>query len=322
MKAPLITGLHHVTSMASAPQKNVDFYAGILGLRLIKKTINFDAPDIYHLYYGDESGTPGSLMTFFPFNGISAGRQGKGQAVSTTFSISTNSVEYWIKRLNQFKVKHKAPQERFDEVVIYFEDYDGLGLELIANDNDDREPFTYGHIPKEHAIRGFYSIELWEDMYERTESVLVNQLNHQFLKESGTRRRYAPLDAKPGQIIDIVWSSENRYGIGGSGTVHHVAFDTPSLDTQLEIREKVAQVGLSPTPVIDRQYFDAVYFREPGGVLFEISTNKPKGFMTDEEFEHLGEHLMLPSWLEGRREYIEKLLEPITLNPEKYASTY
>ncbi len=157
MNTPLITGLHHVTSFASSPQRNVDFYAGILGLRLIKKTINFDAPDIYHLYYGDESGTPGSLMTFFPHSSIGAGRQGTGQAVSTTFSIPKNALDYWLERLDKFQIKHKVPQERFDEVVVYFEDYDGLGLELIANDDDDRVPFTYGHIPVEYAIRGFYS---------------------------------------------------------------------------------------------------------------------------------------------------------------------
>jgi glyoxalase family protein len=143
----LITGLHHVTAMASSPQQNVDFYVGILGLRLVKKTVNFDAPDVYHLYYGDESGNPGSIMTFFPFKNMRPGRHGKGQAATTTFSIPTGSVDYWLKRFEQFKVKHKAPQKRFDEVVIYFEDFDGLGLELIATDKDTRAPFTYGHIP-------------------------------------------------------------------------------------------------------------------------------------------------------------------------------
>lgn len=319
MKNNLITGLHHVTAMASSPQRNVDFYAGVLGLRLVKKTINFDAPDVYHLYYGDETGNPGSIMTFFPFKGIQPGRHGKGQAATTTFSIPKESVDYWVKRLDHFKIKHKEPQERFDEVVIYFEDWDGLGLELIANDKDNREPFTYGHIPIEHAIRGFYSVELWESTYEKTESLLVNQLDHEFIAEAGPRRRYAAPGAQPGQFIDIVWDAENPFGFDGSGTVHHIAFDTKSDEEQLKIREKVYAAGMRPTPVIDRQYFHSIYFREPGGVLFEVATTPP-GFTYDEEVEHLGETLKLPAWEEHRREYIEKLLEPILVNPDKFRS--
>ncbi|MEO1652409.1 MAG: ring-cleaving dioxygenase [Bacteroidota bacterium] len=321
MNQSLISGLHHVTALASSPQKNVDFYSGILGLRLVKKTINFDAPDVYHLYYGDETGNPGSIMTFFPFRNIQPGRQGKGQAATTTFSIPKSSVEYWTKRLDHFQVRRKAPQERFDEVVIYFEDPDGLGLELIANDQDSRAPFSYGQIPLEQAIRGFYSVELWEDSYEKTEALLVNQLDHHFVAEAGPRRRYAAPDAKPGQIIDIVWDAQSRYGIGGAGTVHHIAFDTPSDADQLAVREKVQNLGLMPTSVIDRQYFHSIYFREPGGVLFEVATTPP-GFLYDEELAHLGEALKLPAWEERRRGYIEGLLEPIVLNPEKYASPY
>jgi len=315
----LITGLHHVTAMASSPQQNVDFYVGILGLRLVKKTINFDAPDVYHLYYGDETGNPGSIMTFFPFHHIQPGRHGKGQAATTTFSIPKSSVDYWIRRLDHFHIKHKEPQERFDEVVIYFEDWDGLGLELIANDEDDRKAFTYGHIPLKHAIRGFYSVELWEGAYEHTESLLVNHLNHEFVQEAGPRRRYVAGSAKPGNIIDIVWDQNKQVGIGGSGTVHHIAFDTPSDDLQLQIREEIISGGYMPTQVIDRQYFHSIYFREPGGVLFEVATTPP-GFLYDEDIAHLGESLKLPAWEENRRDYIESLLEPITLNPEKYAS--
>jgi glyoxalase family protein len=317
----LIKGLHHITALASSPQQNVDFYVGILGLRLVKKTVNFDAPDVYHLYYGDETGTPGSIMTFFPFQGIQKGRHGKGQAATTTFSIPKGSIDYWLKRFEQFEVAHKPPQERFEEVVIYFEDKDGLGLELIANERDNREPFTYGHIPLEHSIRGFYSVELWEDSYERTEALLVNQLDHKFVAEAGMRRRYAPENALPGQIIDIMWNKDERRGLGGGGTVHHIAFDTPSDADQLAVREKVSKAGFYPTQVLDRQYFHSIYFREPGGVLFEVATTPP-GFLYDEDKEHLGESLKLPSWEEHRRAYIEKLLEPIVLNPEKYASAH
>ncbi|MEO1436130.1 MAG: ring-cleaving dioxygenase [Bacteroidota bacterium] len=318
MTKSLITGLHHVTALASSPQQNVNFYAGILGLRLVKKTINFDAPDVYHLYYGDETGQPGSIMTFFPFNGIQKGRHGIGQAATTTFSIPLEAVDYWKKRFDQFKVNYKHPQQRFDEVVIYFEDFDGLGLELIANDRDDRPGFSYGQIPLEYAIRGFYSVELWEQSYERTEALLVNQLNHEFIAESGMRRRYAPKEGHPGQIVDIVWHNESRYGVGGAGTVHHIAFDTPSDPDQLKIREQLMVAGFHPTHVLDRQYFHSIYFREPGGVLFEVATTPP-GFTFDESVEELGTGLMLPPWSEFRREYIEGLLEPITLNLETYA---
>lgn len=321
MSKQLITGLHHVTAMASGPQQNVDFYAGILGLRLVKKTVNFDAPDVYHLYYGDETGTPGSILTFFPFHHIQPGNHGLGQAATTTFSIPMDSIDYWLRRFGHFEVKHKQPQQRFDEAVIYFEDPDGLGLELIANDLDTRPGFSYGQIPQEHAIRGFYSVELWESSYERTEALLVNHLDHSFVAEAGPRRRYAPAGTPPGRIIDIVWNANTRYGIGGSGTVHHIAFDTPTDAAQLSVREKLAQAGLHPTQVLDRQYFHSIYFREPGGVLFEVATSPP-GFLYDEDPAHLGEALKLPPWEEYRRDYIEKLLTPIQLNPEKYASPY
>ncbi|MEO0895846.1 MAG: VOC family protein [Bacteroidota bacterium] len=322
MSQQLITGLHHVTAMASGPQENVNFYSGILGLRLVKKTVNFDAPDVYHLYYGDESGNPGSIMTFFPFKNIQKGAHGVGQAATTTFSIPKKSVDYWIKRLDHFKVNHKEPQQRFDEVVIYFEDFDGLGLELVANDRDDRAPFSYGQIPLEHAIRGFYSVELWENTYERTEALLVHQLDHSFVAESGPRRRYSTTEGgKPGQIIDIVWDAQKRFGAGGSGTVHHIAFDTPTDEAQLALRENLLKTGNYPTQVLDRQYFHSIYFREPGGVLFEVATTPP-GFLYDEDVKHLGESLKLPPWEEFRRDYIEKLLTPITLNPDAYASPF
>ncbi|MEM6377728.1 MAG: ring-cleaving dioxygenase [Bacteroidota bacterium] len=319
MSNSLITGLHHVTAMASSPQENVNFYAGILGLRLVKKTINFDAPDVYHLYYGDETGAPGSIMTFFPFRNMTPGSQGHGQTKATTFSIPTGSVDYWLKRFEKFEVKHKAPVQRFNETVIEFQDKDGLGLELIANDRDQRAPFSYGNIPLEHAIRGFYSIELKETRYEHTEAVLVNLLDHKFVAEEGNRRRYAPNGAAPGQLIDIVYDGGRDFGVGGSGTVHHIAFDTATDASQLEVREKVIKGGLMPTQVLDRQYFHSIYFREPGGVLFEVATSPP-GFTFDESVADLGSDLKLPPWVEHRRAYIEQLLEPIELQPERFAS--
>jgi glyoxalase family protein len=320
MSNSLITGLHHITAMASDPQRNLDFYAGLLGLRLVKKTINFDAPDVYHLYYGDETGKAGSIMTFFPYGASPyRGRQGTGQAATTSFSIPLNALDFWQKRFDQFQINYKAPQNRFNEVVIYFEDPDGLGLELVANDADTRPPFTYGHIPAEVAIRGFWGSELWETSYEKTEALLTQHLGYEFIGEAGVRRRYAPKSVDSaekgnaaGTFVDILWDSAQRYGVGGIGTVHHIAFDTPTDETQKGIREILLSKGFMPTEVLDRQYFHSIYFREPGGVLFEIATNPP-GFTFDETVEDLGTGLKLPPWQEKNRDHIEKHLAPISL---------
>ncbi|MEA5141584.1 ring-cleaving dioxygenase [Arcicella rigui] len=324
MKTPLITGLHHITAMASDPQVNLDFYAGFLGLRLVKKTVNFDAPDVYHLYYGDETGNAGSIMTFFPFGASPyRGKHGTGQAATTSFSIPMNAIDYWMKRFEQYDIKYKHPQSRFNEAVIYFEDPDGLGLELVANDTDTRSPFTYGHIPAEFAIRGFWGSELWETSYERTEALLTGHLGYKFIGEAGVRRRYVPENAAgelAGKYVDILWDSNQRYGQGGIGTVHHIAFDTPTDETQQAVREILLSKHYVPTQVLDRQYFHSIYFREPGGVLFEVATTPP-GFVLDETVENLGTALKLPPWQERNRGQIEKLLQPISLEKtlEKYA---
>lgn len=313
-----ITGLHHVTALTSDAQQNVDFYAGLLGLRLVKKTINFDAPDVYHLYYGDEEGQPGTILTFFPFNGLPTGRKGKGQLTVTSFSIPENSLDYWIKRLTKFGIRFENPSQRFDdEVYIYFEDNDGLGIELIANNSDSRKGFTYGHIPIEHAIRGFYSVALDEEGYERTAGLLSEQMDHMLVKEKGNRFRFSTT-GKPGSFVDILCSPEKMRGLGGSGTVHHLAFATQNDETQNEFRENLLSKGtVNPTPVIDRQYFHSVYFREPGGILFEAATSDI-GFTLDEPKEHLGEKLKLPSWQEHNRNEIEKLLMRVELNIDKF----
>jgi glyoxalase family protein len=310
-----ILGIHHITAMASDPQVNLDFYSGLLGLRLVKKTINFDAPDVYHLYYGDESGLPGSIMTFFPFGESPyRGRQGNGQAATTSFSIPTAALDFWLKRFDQYGVSYKDPQNRFNEVAVYFEDPDGLGLELVANDQDLRPGFTYGPIPLEFAIRGFWGTELWETSYERTESLLTLHMEYDFVAESGIRRRYAPKnEAGAGKYVDILWDAQQRYGAGGIGTVHHIAFDAPSDEAQLAVREILLKKGYQPTPVLDRQYFHSIYFREPGGVLFEVATTPP-GFSFDETLENLGTGLKLPPWEEYRRDKIEAHLQPISLD--------
>ena len=313
----LITGIHHITAIAGNAQKNIDFYCGILGLRLVKKTVNFDAPDVYHFYYGDEEGLPGSILTFFPFDGTMAGRHGKGMLNTTTFSVPAGSEGYWLDRLKKFGISYKEPQERFgSETAVYFEDGDGLGLELVFTAADTRPGFTYGNIPLQHSIRGFYSAEIWEEGYERTAGLLTEQLDHKLIAEKGNRFRFAATDS-PGNYIDILCTPDSLRGLSGGGTVHHIAFATPDADSQEQVRRKIAQRMLNPTPVLDRNYFTSIYFREPGGVLFEVATNGP-GFAADEDKAHLGEHLKLPAQYEGYRVQLEKSLPAITLNLDKY----
>src|SRR5687768_12876023 len=313
----LITGIHHVTAIAGDAQKNLDFYAGILGLRLVKKTVNFDASGVYHFYYGDEVGTPGTILTFFPYQGLVNGRQGKGMLNTTTFSLPTNSIDYWLTRLKAFSIDHKTPVERFDnELVVYFEDEDGLGLELVFNDKDQRPGFTYGHIPLEHSIRGFYNVEIWQEGYERTAGMLTGQLNHELIAEKGNRFRFAATDS-PGNYVDILCSPDSLKGLSGSGTVHHIAFNTPDRQSQEAVRMKIVQRMLNLTPVLDRHYFTSIYFREPGGVLFEVATAGP-GFSIDEAGGALGMALKLPEQYEAERAALERDLPPITFDIKNF----
>lgn len=313
----LITGLHHITALASDAQENLEFYAGVLGLRMVKKTINFDAPEVYHLYYGNESGSPGTIMTFFPYTGIPQGRKGKGQLTVTSFSVSEKALDYWIKRLDKFRIKHEAPQRRFeDELFIYLEDDDGLGIELIFNKRDTRKGFTYGNIPPEYSIKGFYGITLSVEGYEKTAGLLTAQMDHQPIAQKGNRFRYSA-SGKPGDYVDILCSPDVLQGLPGAGTIHHVAFATANDTTQLEAREKLLKVGFNVTPVLDREYFHSVYFREPGGILFEIATIPP-GFTVDEELAHLGEALKLPPWEEHHKKIIEDELPTIKLDLHKF----
>ncbi len=312
----LVTGIHHVTAIAGSAQKNLDFYAGILGLHLVKKTVNFDAPEVYHFYYGDETGNPGGILTFFPYEGLVNGRQGKGMLNIIAFSAPLSSLDYWLNRLKRFDVPHEAPQERLEEVMVPFKDTDGLGLELVFNDKDTRPAFLEGPVPPEHAVRGFYNVEIWAEGYERTAGLLTTQLNHQLIAERGNRFRFAATDA-PGNYVDILCLPDSMRGRPGSGTVHHIAFATPGSDTQLEVRSKLVKQALDPTPVIDRDYFTSIYFREPGGVLFEVATNGP-GFMIDEPKEQLGKSLRLPEQYETYREKLEKILPPVAIRPDKY----
>lgn len=313
----LISGIHHVTALSADPQRNLDFYGGILGLRLVKKTINFDAPEVYHLYFGNERGAPGTILTFFPYPGIPQGRKGKGQLTTTSFSIPQRAVGYWLDRFQKFHVQHSQPEKRFDaELCIAFLDGEGLGLELVANDRDQRPPTPNINIPLEMAIRGFYGIALSEEGYESTAELLTGQMDHQQIAVHGNRFRYSA-SGLPGDFVDLLCSPDLLRGTGGAGTVHHVAFATASEASQLKARRRLFDAGLNVTPVLDRQYFHSIYFREPGGVLFEVAT-LPPGFMVDEALAHLGEALKLPTWEEKNRSWIEANLQPIHLDLTRF----
>jgi glyoxalase family protein len=313
----LITGIHHVTAIAASSQGNFDFYAGILGLRLVKKTVNYDAPEIYHFYYGDGEGNPGSILTFFPYEGLTHGRHGKGMLNTTTFSVPLGSIDYWMARLKKFGIAYKPPQERFNgEVVVYFEDHDGLGLELVFNDKDERQPFNAGPVPASHAIKGFYNVEIWEEGYERTAGLLTQQLDHELIAEKSNRFRYAATNA-PGNYIDIICAPDSLKGLSGSGTVHHIAFATPDRASQEEVRLRIIKRMLNPTPILDRNYFTSIYFREPGGVLFEVATTGP-GFAIDEPADKLGESLKFPPQYESRRADLEQTLKPVSIDYSKF----
>ncbi|GAB3178623.1 ring-cleaving dioxygenase [Telluribacter humicola] len=303
----LINGIHHVTALASDTQRNVDFYVGVLGLRLVKKTINFDAPDVYHLYYGDEAGSPGSILTFFPYTGLSRGRKGGGQLTYTAFSIAAGSLDYWIDRLTRFNIPFSGPYQRFNESYLRFEDYDGMGVELVANSEDQRPGWNNGKIPQEHSIRGFHTVTLNEFRVDDTVSLLKDVMQHTLVAEEKDLFRFQAGAGGPGSYVDVRFSPNEVRALQGAGSVHHLAFATESDDTQLEIRETLLSEGYNPTHVLDRNYFHSIYYREPGGVLFEIATNPP-GFAIDEPVAELGTTLKLPEWYEPRRAQLEAQL--------------
>lgn len=314
---PLVTGIHHITAIAGNAQANIDFYTGLLGLRLVKKTINFDAPDVYHFYFGDELGNPGTVFTTFPFQGARKGSKGVGELTYTAFSIRKDSLDFWKSRLEKYGITISDTLSRFGEELIRFEDHDGMGIELVANDRDPRKGWTYGHIPLEHSIMGFYGATLHLKAKELTAKLLTEHMNYRFIGQEGSRFRYGT-EGKPGDIVDILVDPTGNRGMQSAGTVHHIAFRTDNEDTQLEMQQILINNGYMVTEVKDRNYFKSIYFREPGGVLFEIATDEP-GFAIDEEEAHLGELIKLPEWAEPSREKIEKNLAPVTLNPQNYA---
>lgn len=307
-----MSGLHHVTSIASDPQANIDFYTHIMGLRLVKVTVNFDAPDVYHLYYGDATATPGSILTFFPFPGARRFRPGVGQANATAFAIPQNSVDFWRKHLTENQINF-TETVRFGDRVLSFADHDSTVLELVADKravNWTENVMDMPTVPAEHAIRGFHSVTLWHSNIEPTEHLLTTIFGLEKLGEEGGRTRYQAQSDDLARTVDIVTKRATTYATGGAGSVHHVAWRVPDDPTQAQWQEHLLKQNLGVTPVKDRQYFHSIYFREPGGVLFEIATDNP-GFTFDEDLANLGEDLKLPPWLESQREQIEAQLLPI-----------
>ena len=306
--------IHHVTAIAGDPQRNLDFYTGVLGLRLVKLTVNYDDPDTYHFYFGDELGRPGSILTFFPWSGGRAGRHGVGQVGEVALAVPRASLGHWIERLLGRGVAFEGPSRRFDEQVLAFRDPDGLLLELVATPRADRvEPWRDGPVAAEHAVRGVHGVTIWEDGDRGSAGFLTATMGLRHAGEAESRVRLESAAEGVGTVVDLRRAPGFWRGAGGVGTVHHVAFRVPSAEAQEQRRGELEQLGLSPTQVIDRRYFQSVYFKEPGGVLFEIATDGP-GFTVDERAADLGSALQLPPSLEPERVRIAGGLPPVRLS--------
>jgi glyoxalase family protein len=304
-----IKGLHHVTAMAKSAPENNAFWTNTLGLRRVKQTVNFDEPSVYHLYYGDGAGTPGSVMTYFPFPHIARGRAGTGEVGTTVFSVPEGSLGYWQERLSAAGVQDIVAGEGFGQKRLAFSGPDGDGLALVEDKNDVRVPWANGGVPADVAIRGFHSASLRLRDAGATAELLKFMSYEEAERENGVVRLVRP-DGNGADFVDIETLPEVAHSTLGAGSVHHIAFAVPTKADQLEVRKALADTGYQVTPVIDRDYFFSIYFRTPGGVLFEVATNEP-GFNRDEDTAHLGEALKLPRQHEHLRTRLEATLEPL-----------
>jgi glyoxalase family protein len=300
-------GIHHITAISSDVHRNMQFYTQVLGLRFVKKSVNQDDPGTYHLYYGDYAGSPGTILTFFPWVGIRRGRPGSGQSYATAFSVPAGSLTFWRKRFLDLKVETLAVEKRFSDEVLTFFDPDGLRLELVAtSESDARPPAPSAQVPVEHAIRGFHGTTLGLHEASATTALLTEAMGYHLVNQSGHRSRFSA-GTGPGSYVDLLTDPALPRGLDGAGTIHHVAFRVPDDAAQLAARSLLQERGLQVSPVIDRAYFKSIYYREPGGVLFEIATDQP-GFAIDEPVETLGSRLSLPPHLEPLRAEIEAAL--------------
>ncbi|MEM0945929.1 MAG: ring-cleaving dioxygenase [Pseudomonadota bacterium] len=301
-----IKGLHHVTSMAADAAENNDFFTRVLGLRRVKKTVNFDAPEVYHLYYGDENGTPGSVMTYFPFGGMPRGRRGVGEVGITEFAVPTGSLPFWADRLGATGVDGLSQEVAFGEARLGFAGPDGDGFALVESDPRGRTPWTGAGVPETAGILGFHGARFrLRDAAATGE--LLSYMGYQKAETEGDLARYVIEGGNAADTIDLQQAPRDKTAGQGAGSVHHIAFAVEDRDAQLRVRQALLETGYQVTPVIDRDYFWAIYFRTPGGVLFEVATNEP-GFDRDEDIAHLGEALKLPTRYEPHRARIESLL--------------
>ena len=307
-----ILGLHHITAIAGDAKRNFDFYSKILGLRFIKKTVNFDDPGTYHFYFGDEVGSAGTILTFFPWGeGIQQGRKGSGMATEIGYSVPKRSLDFWQKRFEQYNVIYNKPAEKFGEKYLTFLDPDGLKLELIeSKTGDNRKGWETDEVKADVATKGFHNITLTLNDIKPTAAILTEIFGYKLIDEDVNRYRYATDIVENAAIVDLVELADEKRGLNANGTVHHVAFRVKNDEILMHFREKIEEYGLSITPQIDRNYFHSLYFREPGGVLFEIATENP-GFMVDESLEDLGKNLKLPEQYESDRANIEAHLVKI-----------
>ena len=309
---PRILGLHHVTATVDEAQPDLDFCVELLGLRLVKKTVNFDNHNVYHFYYGNELGEPGTIWTTFPYAGygVRVGAKGAGQVVTTCFSVPTGSLEFWRHRLQEKAVVSSDLETHFGEPAIGFNDPSGLKFELIANDGDTRKPWTE-MIGAKSAIRGIHSVQMMVRKAQPSVDFLTGVLGWHLVGTSGPRTRLAAGGNAAGHLIDVIEDNDANSAVNGLGTVHHVAMAIETAEEQLAIRDELHRRGVGVTDVRDRCYFTSIYFREPGGVLYEIATMKP-GFTVDEDRATLGRDLKLPPWEEPHRASIEQGLAAVT----------
>jgi glyoxalase family protein len=303
-----ILGLHHITAIAGEAKRNYDFYTRVMGLRLVKKTVNFDDPNTYHLYYGDKVGTPGSILTFFPWEGIQTGRRGARQVTEIGYSVPESSFDFWLKRFEEHNIIYNKVSEKFGEPYLTFIDPDGLKLELIAGKNPDlRLPWETAEVPAEHATRGFHNITITTNKLQPTADVLTSLLGYTLHESHVNRFRFTTDAVEHANVVDVVEVPGESAGHVAGGSVHHVAFRVKNDRILMDFRDKILAAGLNITEKIDRNYFYSLYFREPGGVLFELATDNP-GFAIDETVEKLGTGLKLPAQYEKHREEISKQL--------------
>lgn len=303
-----VLGIHHVTAIAGNAKRNYDFYTKVLGLRFIKKTVNFDDPNTYHFYYGNETGAPGTILTFFPWEGIQTGRRGSRQVTEIGYSVPAGSLEFWQQRLEKHNIIYNKVAEKFGEQYLTFLDPDGLKFELtVAKNGDSRPAWTTTEIAEEQAIKGFHNVTITSNKIEKTAEVLTDILGFRLQETVVNRSRFVSETVQEAGIVDLVEAPGEMAGHVAGGSVHHVAFRVKDEQTLMQYRDRIVAMGLHITEKIDRNYFYSLYFREPGGVLFEIATDNP-GFTVDEPLNELGTHLMLPPQYESNRAQIEGVL--------------